>query len=135
MGQGGHRGGVVLVLPVVMASVFGSPSRANPCQIRYEVSILAMLIINRLRSAVYITSKYRPSFSASSASARAEDSQIFNALKECRDTNMCLVEGDYDVEEDYDEEEDYYEEEDSGSQELDASENTLEQVEEESVVG
>ena len=48
---------------------------------------------------------------------------------------MCLVEGDYDVEEDYDEEEDYYEEEDSGSQELVVSEGTLEQVEEESVVG
>ena len=42
---------------------------------------------------------------------------------------MCLVEGDYDVEEDY------AEEEDSGSQELVASEGTLEQVEEESVVG
>ena len=45
---------------------------------------------------------------------------------------MCLEEGDYD----YDEEENYLEEEDSGSQELVASdEDTLEQVEEESVVG
>ena len=40
---------------------------------------------------------------------------------------MCLDEGDYDY--------DYDEEEDSGSQELDASEDNLEQVEEESVVG
>ena len=45
MGQGGHLGGVVLVPHVVIASVFGTPSRANParnCQIRYEVSILAI---------------------------------------------------------------------------------------------
>ena len=44
---------------------------------------------------------------------------------------MCLDDGDYD----YNEEDDYDEEEDSGSQELDASEDTFEQVEEESVVG
>ena len=42
---------------------------------------------------------------------------------------MCLVEGDYDAEEDY------IEEEDSGSQELVASEGTLEQEEKENVVG
>ena len=45
MGQGGHLGGVVLVPHVVIASVFGTPSRAKParnCQSLYEVSILAI---------------------------------------------------------------------------------------------